>query len=215
MFSLGAGQTLIGNGTLKGGNVVFGNGSTLSVGFDGGTATLNAAGNLTLQTGSTNIVDVNKTTTVANDKVTGLNYVTMGGTLVINNLGSTLAGGDAIQIFSATNYSGNFSSIVPATPGTGLAWDATTMASDGTLRVISVAVLNVGTAAVIGGNFVLTGSGGTPGGGYSVLSTNVLGGALSNWPVVGTGTFDNSGNFSFTNGIVSGATNRFYMIRVP
>jgi autotransporter-associated beta strand protein len=142
-FNLGAGQTIIGNGTLMGGSIIFGSGSTLSVGFSGTTATLSAAGNLSLQFGSTNIVDVNKTTSIANDKVTGLSSVTMGGTLVINNLGNALAGGDAIPLFGATTiYSGSFASIVPSTPGTGLAWNTNTLASDGTLRVLATVNLN-------------------------------------------------------------------------
>lgn len=213
-FNLGTGQTLIGNGTLKGGNIFFGNGSTLSVGFTGGTATLNAVGNLTLQSGSTNFVDVNKTTSMANDKVVGLDNVVMDGTLVINNLGSALAAGDAIQLFGATNYSGNFSSIVPATPGINLAWDTSTLDTDGTLRVIAVALPQIGTTTISNGNFVFTGSGGTPGAGYSVLSQTNLAQPLADWTVVGTGTFDGSGNFSFTNNL-SGTANRFYLIRVP
>ena len=61
---------------------------------------------------------VKKTGSVANDTVTGLTSVTMGGTLVINNVGNPLAGGDAIQLFSASSgYSGSFDNIIPATPG--------------------------------------------------------------------------------------------------
>jgi hypothetical protein len=136
-FNLGSGQTMIGNGTVIGGNVNFGSGSTLAVGFSGSTSTLTVRGNLALQSGSTNLVKVNKTTSIANDKVVSPTLVTMGGTLVITNLGNALAGGDAIPLFSATNYSGSFSSIVPATPGAGLAWDTSTLDSDGTLRVLA------------------------------------------------------------------------------
>jgi len=216
-FNLVAGQTMIGNGTVKGGNVNFGSGSTLSVGFSGGTSTLTMNGNLTLQGGSTNVVDVNKTTSVANDQVAGPTLVTImsGAKLVINNLGNALAAGDAIPLFSATNYSGSFSSIVPATPGAGLTWNTSTLDSDGTLRVVAVALPHIGTASVVGGNFVLSGSGGTPSGGYSVLSQTNLTQPLANWTLVGTGSFDGSGNFSFTNGLTSGVANRFYLIRVP
>jgi autotransporter-associated beta strand protein len=136
-FNLGSGQTMIGNGTVIGGNVNFGSGSTLAVGFSGSTYTLTMSGNLTFQAGSTNFVKVNKTTSIANDKVVRPTLVMMGGTLVITNLGNPLAGGDAIPLFSATNYSGGFGSIVPATPGAGLAWDTSTLDSDGTLRVLA------------------------------------------------------------------------------
>ena len=136
-FNLGNGQTMIGNGTVIGGNVNFGSGSTLAVGFSTASPeTLTMSGNLALLSGSTNYVKVNKTTSIANDKVVSPTLVTMGGTLVITNLGNALAGGDAIPLFSATNYSGSFSSIVPATPGAGLAWNTNTLDSDGTLRVL-------------------------------------------------------------------------------
>ncbi|MGH7951899.1 MAG: beta strand repeat-containing protein, partial [Limisphaerales bacterium] len=214
-FNLGSGQTMIGNGTVLGGNINFGNGSTLAVGFSGSTYTLTVSGNLTFGAGSTNIVDVNKTTSVANDKVSGLASVTMDGTLVINNLGNVLASGDAIQLFSATNYSGGFANIIPATPGAGLAWDTSTLDNDGALRVVAVAMLRIGTATVSAGNFVLSGSGGTPGNDYSVLSQTNIAEPLSNWTVIGTGTFDGSGNFSFTNSITPETPNRFYLISVP
>lgn len=215
LFSLGTGQTLIGNGNLKGGNISFNNGSTLSVGFAGGTATLNATGNLTLQSGSTDIVDVNKTTGIANDKVLGLTSVTIGGTLMINNLGSALAAGDAIQLFGATNYSGSFESIVPATPGSGLQWDTSTLLTDGTLRVKGTVVPQIGTTKVSNGNFVFSGSGGTPNGGYTVLSQTNLAQPLADWAIVGTGNFDGAGAFSFTNAIAPGTPHRFFLIRVP
>ncbi|HVM48200.1 MAG TPA: autotransporter-associated beta strand repeat-containing protein, partial [Candidatus Acidoferrum sp.] len=142
-FNFTAGQRLIGAGSVvagASGNVVFGTGSTLAPGFpDNNTYTLTMSGNLTLQAGSTNLVVVNKTTSVANDMVSGLASVTMGGTLVVTNVGNALAGGDAIQLFSASSggYSGLFANIIPATPGAGLSWDTSTLDTDGKLRVLS------------------------------------------------------------------------------
>jgi autotransporter-associated beta strand protein len=136
-FTLGAGQTLIGAGTVHG-SVTFGNGATLAPGFPDTTVnTLTIDNNLILQPGSTNVVVVNKGTSVANDTVTGLITVTIGGTLVINNVGNPLAVGDAIQLFNAVSgiYSGSFNNIIPATPGAGLAWDTSTLGIDGKLRV--------------------------------------------------------------------------------
>jgi hypothetical protein len=45
-------------------------------------------------------------------------------------------------MFSASNYLGGFSSLLPATPGAGLAWNTNTLATDGTLRVISTVNTN-------------------------------------------------------------------------
>jgi autotransporter-associated beta strand protein len=136
-FTLGAGQTLIGSGTVTGA-VAFATGATLAPGLGGNsTATLTMSGPLTLQGGSSNAVVVNKTTGVANSKVIGLASVAIGGTLVVNSVGNPLAGGDAIPLFSAGSYSGGFANIVPSTPGAGLAWNTSTLLSDGTLRVSS------------------------------------------------------------------------------
>ena len=138
-FQFGAGQTVMGNGTITANSVVFANGSTLTPGVAGtNTSSLTLSGSLTLQSGSTNVVVVNKTTSVANNKVVGLASVSIGGTLVINNVGNPLAGGDVIQVFSSLgSYSGGFSQIIPATPGTGLTWDTSTLATDGNVRVQS------------------------------------------------------------------------------
>jgi hypothetical protein len=105
---------------------------------DANTYTLTMNGTLTLQPGSTNIVVVNKTSSVANDTVAGLTLLTMGGTLVITNVGNPLDGGDAIQLFSTTSglYGGAFDKIIPATPGGGLVWDLSTLNTDGKLRVL-------------------------------------------------------------------------------
>jgi hypothetical protein len=74
---------------------------------------------------------------------------------------------------------------------------------------------NIGTTKISGGNFVLGGSGGTPSAGYSVLTQTNLAQPLANWTVVGTSTFDGSGNFLFTNAITPGTSKMFYRIRVP
>jgi Big-like domain-containing protein/concanavalin A-like lectin/glucanase superfamily protein len=66
-----------------------------------------------------------------------------------------------------------------------------------------------------GGNLVLNGTGGAPGGGYSVLSSTDLSIPVVNWPVASSGTFDGSGSFSVTNAISVGTPQRYYIIRVP
>jgi hypothetical protein len=45
-------------------------------------------------------------------------------------------------MFSASNYFGTFSAISPITPGAGLGWNTNTLATDGTLRVISTVNTN-------------------------------------------------------------------------
>ncbi len=127
---------LAGTGTVNGNTVVMGTGSALAPGTAGtNPASLTMNGNLTLQPGSTNVAVVNKTGSIASSKVIGLTSVSIGGTLVVSNFGNALASGDAIPLFSATSYSGGYNQIIPATPGTGLAWDSSTLTADGNLRV--------------------------------------------------------------------------------
>jgi hypothetical protein len=150
-LSLGQGQTLSGNGTVIGpitGNIGFNGGSTLAAGLSASNCyTLTISNNLVFNAGSTNYVVVNKTTgSIANDEVTGLTSVTLGGALVITNIGAMpLVPGDAIPLFSSVSYHTNGfgpGNIIPATPGNGLKWDTSTLGSDGTLRVASTFSVN-------------------------------------------------------------------------
>jgi hypothetical protein len=38
---------------------------------------------------------------------------------------------------------------------------------------------------------------------------------LTNWTAAGTGVFDGTGNFNFTNAVAPGTPMRFFVIRVP
>jgi hypothetical protein len=70
-----------------------------------------------------------------------------------------------------------------------------------------------GAPQVSGGNLVLTGTGGTPNGGYTLLTTtNLL--APINWMTNSTGTLDGSGTFSVSIPIGT-APASFYRVRVP
>ncbi|WP_319800641.1 autotransporter-associated beta strand repeat-containing protein [Luteolibacter arcticus] len=73
-----------------------------------------------------------------NDVVTGLTSVTYGGTLALDLTGGEFAAGDVFQLFEAASYSGAFSQIavIPA-PVNGLYVDASQLAVDGTLRVVT------------------------------------------------------------------------------
>lgn len=135
---LGSGGITVSGGTLGGGGTMVGSvnveaGGTLAPGASIGT--LNVVGALSLA--GTNVMELNKSgSTLTNDRVAGVSSLTLGGTLVLDVSGDPLAAGDAFQIYSATiTLPGSFSSIEPATPGSGLAWDTSTLAADGMLRV--------------------------------------------------------------------------------
>jgi hypothetical protein len=72
-------------------------------------------------------------------------------------------------------------------------------------------------ASVTGDNFIMSGTNnsGVSGGAYHVLTTTNLRLPLTNWTVLSSGTFDNSGKFSFTNALSSTNTAMFYLLRAP
>lgn len=81
-------------------------------------------------------LQVSKTTAgITTDRITGPTQIAFGGQLKLQLLEQPLAAGDALSLFSAGGYSGAFASIQPSEPGPGLAWDTSTLATDGTLRV--------------------------------------------------------------------------------
>jgi hypothetical protein len=105
-------------------------------------------------------MELNKTGgTLTNDMITGISSLTLGGTLVLDLTGDPLTAGDAFPLYSATIViPSTFASIVPATPGAGLTWDTSTLATDGKLRVagsVNTTPTNL-IASVAGGNLTLS-----------------------------------------------------------
>ena len=111
-FTVGAAQTLSGDGTVAGAARVNG---TLAPGTGfgtGGTLTFNDP--LTLAAGSTTVMQIARNgATLANAQVQAANPLTFAGTLVIANVGgSLLQAGDTFQLFTGGSRSGSFTSIV-------------------------------------------------------------------------------------------------------
>lgn len=131
-----AGGTLSGTGTLTGSVTV--NAGTISPGP--GMATLAISNVLTLQAGGSLSVDVNAQTETC-DKIVGLTSVNYGGTLVVNNQTGTFAAGNVFKLFNAASYSGAFAAFSPTAPRFGLAWDTSTLTTDGTLRVKNIIIV--------------------------------------------------------------------------
>ena len=128
------GGVLGGSGSLDG-TVTVQAGGMLSPGNSIGTMTVNNT--LTLAAGSTTMMQLNKAG-ATNDQVRGITTLTYGGMLEVTNLAGTLAAGDSFKLFDATNYTGAFAAISPATPGIGIVWDSSYLPVDGTLRVAAV-----------------------------------------------------------------------------
>jgi hypothetical protein len=113
-FTLGAAQTLKGDGTVHvNGNLIC-----------QGTISLKVAKASGIVTADKLIIDSSYS-------------ITYGGTLSLNLSGEALTSTDTLKLFDVTSpgsYNGAFT-LVPAKPGTGLAWDTSTLTTDGVLRI--------------------------------------------------------------------------------
>lgn len=127
------GGTLGGNGLFKG-PVTVQPAGRLSPGASIGNLTISNA----LSLSGTTVMELNATTHT-NDLVRGLTTVTYGGALVLSNLAGAITASDAFKLFNANTYRGAFATLTPASPGPDLAWNTNTLATDGTLRIISTA----------------------------------------------------------------------------
>jgi len=213
-LTLASGQTLTGNGTVKG-NVTASSGATFEPGMGIGTLALSA--NLNLNTASTTIIQINKSLSPSNSLAQVTGNAVYGGTLVITNLATnSFAAGDTFKIFSAAGYSGAFTNVVPAIPGINLAWNTNSLSS-GVLSVVASPTPSprIATTQMNGKNFIFSGSNGVAGWPYWVLTSTNFALPMTNWTLISTGAFDAYGNFIFTNPINPGAPQSFYLIELP
>jgi fibronectin-binding autotransporter adhesin len=211
-LSLVSGQSLNGSGTVINSTLTAGTGSTVAPGV-GGVGVLTIDGAITLAGNTT--VDLSPAT-ATNGVLASTGGITYGGTLNLVNLSaSPLPNNSSYKIFQGTNYSGSFSSIVPATPGPNQAWNTSALATTGTIKVVSVAPLAFGHIALVGGNVVLSGANGPASGQYYVLTSTNLTLPEASWTRIATNSFDVNGNFSFTNSLTPPAPQRFFQIQLP
>ena len=134
---IGASAVTVTNGTLGGNGVIKG---PVTIQSAGHLAPGTSIGALTisnsLSLSGVTIMELNAATGT-NDLVRGLTSVTYGGTLALSNLAGTITASNAFKLFSANSYRSAFATLTPASPGPGLAWNTNTLATDGTLRVVS------------------------------------------------------------------------------
>jgi hypothetical protein len=220
-LTLASGQTLGGIGTING-NLIVAPGATLSpsgtntmIGITTGansTGTLSASNNITLNGNTLMKLDGSG----VSDAVASSTAIAYGGTLTLVNIsGAPLAVGNSFQLFSAPSMTGSFSSISPATPGAGLAWDTSQLNTLGTLNVIAGASQPVvSSVRILSGNLIFSGSGGTASANYAVLTTTNVTTPLTSWTSLETNSFDATGAFSVTNAISSGTPQRYYRLKL-
>lgn len=205
--------TLSGNGTL-GGVVTVQPNAILSPGASIGRLAINNS--LILSFGSTNVMEINKAAGT-NDSIVGLQSVDYGGTLVVNNLGGTLAEGDAFKLFEVVTgiYFGAYHFMELPALGQDLYWDTSGLLVDGTIRVYKPRP-SIQAFGIDGNNFFLTGTnGGNTSTSYIVLTSTDARVPVANWTPVATNTFDGSGNFAFTNVVNPNELQRYYLLKTP
>jgi hypothetical protein len=138
--------------------------------------------------------------------------LTEGGTLIVTNPGGALANGDTFTLFSAANYAGSFDQIIlPALTGS-LVWNTNTLATAGTLSVVTLTSPVIAGIQFDGTNLVLTGSGGVAGWPYYVLASTNL--TTAQWTPVATNQFDAAGNFNVTNAINPALPQTFFRLQL-
>lgn len=182
------GVTVVSNGIFGGTGSIAGSlhvvsGATLAPGTSIGALTVGGAA--TLDSGSTTVMELNKTAGT-NDQLMVSGGLTYGGTLVLKNLGGQLAANDTFTLFP-TPGTGSFT-IQSITPGQIVTWDTSQLAVNGTIRVVGVTSVPVSvTPTVNGSNLTLTWPADQTGWTLEMQTNSLAVGISTNWiPVAGS-----------------------------
>jgi hypothetical protein len=186
--SVNPGATLGGNGAISA-PVVVQSGGTLSPGTSMGSLTISKS--LTLL--GTAFMELNKSS-LTNDFVRGMTSIIYDGSLNVINLGGTLAAGDAFRLFDATAYSGAFGNFSLPTIANGLVWDASSLTSNGVLRVVSSPPPRFTSIAATGPHTIQVTATGVANQNYWLLATTNLALPTSNWWLAGMTNATTNGN---------------------
>lgn len=208
--TVAAAATLEGNGSVAGPVAL---GGTLSPGPSVGTLTIGSA--LTLSPASSNVLDLGKSPLTNDLVIVGAPLSYAGSLVVACSSSNQLAAGDSFRLFSAPSYGGAFSSYTLPFLNAGLAWDSSGLAVDGSIKVVSVSPPQIAQVVQVGSNLVISGSGGTPGAEYFVLSSTNASLPLVQWTRSSTNRFDATGQFVFTNAIAGGESQQFFILELP
>jgi autotransporter-associated beta strand protein len=132
-FTLGASQTLKGDGTVLGPTI---NNGTVAPGVSIGTLTFATPPTLN----GTTLIELNRTNAQTCDRLqVSSGTLAYGGKLTVTNVGPFVQTGDSFQLFSASGYAGSFSTTnLPSLPG--LVWNFN--ASSGLLTVVQAVATN-------------------------------------------------------------------------
>ncbi len=124
-----------GSGIIKG-NTFFTGTGTLTPGFGTTVGKLTFSNNVTLVSGATTVVKLDKGQTGSNDLVNVAGTLAEAGTLTVNNVGAALVGGETFKILALGSKSGDFTTTnLPSLSGT-LIWNTSQLGAQGIISVI-------------------------------------------------------------------------------
>ncbi len=213
------GDTTVTNGIFGGTGIIAGNlimqSGTNAPGMGVGTLTVNGSGTLA----GTTLMELDRSKSPNSDRLVVNGAFSWSGILrvVLGPGAPSPQAGDVYQLFNKGG-SGSFSSIVlpniSALPGS-LTWDTSTVATDGKIKVNGVSnPPTIETVSYSGGNLIFSGTGGTEGATYNVLSSTNLAAPLATWTAVATNVFGPGGSFSYTNSVAPGTNANFFLLRL-
>jgi fibronectin-binding autotransporter adhesin len=224
--------TLLVNGTLNGGPLAVNNPAILGgsgvildpVTVDGtlapgnlGIGTLTVSNTVTFNSDGTAEFEINRTSAPNASLLSAPGQsITYGGTLTVNNVGSTnLQAGDSFTLFNGA-LGGTFSATnLPALPSSNMFWDTSLLAGQGIIKVGSSVVPQpvITSIKVSGATLTITATNGADGGQFVLLESTNLMLPVSQWTPVLTNNFDGSGDLNLsTNVINSGIPQEFYLL---
>jgi fibronectin-binding autotransporter adhesin len=225
--------TLLVNGTLNGGAVAVNNSAILggsgtiegAVTVDGtlapgpgnsGIGTLTASSSVTLESDGTALMNINRNNSPTASRLSA-NSVAYGGTLTVNNVGSTnLQAGDTFNLFASSSISGTFGTTnLPALPSTNLFWN-TSLLNSGTISVGSTTppTSTITSAVLKGTNLTFQVAASELGYNYVLEATNAITVSHAVWPPIQTNA-GTGGTLNFSIPIIPGHPQMYYRISVP
>jgi len=192
---LGSGQVLAGNGTVLGLlDTVSGGTVSPGGGITGATGTLTVTNGVSLN-GGTAWMKLNRAGSPTSDKLAAPG-ITLGGTLMVTNIGAPLQTGDTFTLFSGA-LSGAFGTLI--LPGY-YTWDTSQLSVNGSIKVTSLLpppkISSVDSSQLASGYLTLNAVNGAPNGPVNVLTTTNLTRSLSSWTTATSTAFDATGNLS-------------------
>jgi hypothetical protein len=208
-------------GTLAPGYLGFPGKTTIT----GNYAVSNSAATLAIDLGGTTQATAFTNALNSYDYVSASGTAALGGSLkvnLINNFSNSIAATNSFIILTAGSLSGAFTNVtggrVPVANYSGGSFQVVTTATSVVLTNFSVPVSAppiLNGVILSGTNLIFSGTNGSFGANYLILTTTNLALPISNWSILSTNQFGNGGAVNFTNPLNPNSPQLFYRLRLP